>query len=86
MATALAGSAPATGLPRVKDMRVAIVKAEWNDAVTGRLTESAVRTLRGAGLPETDIDVFEVPGAVELTFAASQLIEASLYDAVIVFG
>ncbi|MDE6438967.1 MAG: 6,7-dimethyl-8-ribityllumazine synthase, partial [Muribaculaceae bacterium] len=67
-------------------MRVAIVKAEWNDAVTGRLTESAVRTLRGAGLPETDIDVFEVPGAVELTFAASQLIEASLYDAVIVFG
>jgi 6,7-dimethyl-8-ribityllumazine synthase len=30
--------------------------------------------------------VFEVPGAVELTFAASQLIEASLYDAIIVFG
>lgn len=86
MATALAGSVPRTGLPRVENMRVAIVKAEWNDQVTGRLTESAVKTLKGAGLAETDIDVFEVPGAVELTFGASQLIEASLYDAVIVFG
>ena len=86
MATALKGSLPGGGLPRVDNMRVAIVKAEWNGEVTGRLTDSAVRTLRGAGVPETDIDVFEVPGAVELTFGASQLIEASLYDAVIVFG
>lgn len=86
MATALKGSLPGSGLPRVDNMRVAIVKAEWNGEVTGRLTDSAVRTLRGAGIPETDIDVFEVPGAVELTFGASQLIEASLYDAVIVFG
>ena len=86
MATSLAGSAPQTSLPKVDNMRVAIVRAEWNDAVTGKLTASAVATLRGAGIPEADIDVFDVPGAVELTFGASQLIEASLYDAVIVFG
>ena len=41
---------------------------------------------KSAGVALDDVDVYEVPGAVELTFAASQIIEASLYDAVIVFG
>lgn len=30
--------------------------------------------------------MLEVPGAIELTFAASQLIESSLFDAVIAIG
>ena len=33
-----------------------------------------------------DVQVCHVPGAVELTFGAAQLIEAGLFDAVIVFG
>jgi 6,7-dimethyl-8-ribityllumazine synthase len=66
--------------------RVAIVKAKWNGHITSQLCNGAVETLKKSGLPDADIDVFEVPGAVELTFAASQLIEASLYDAIIVFG
>ncbi len=74
-------------LPRVENMRVAIVAAEWNGHITSRLTEGALGVLRDAGLDmEDDILIFHVPGAVELTFAASQLIEASLFDAVIVFG
>lgn len=68
-------------------MRVAIVAAEWNGHITSKLTEGAVEVLVGAGLDASeDISVFHVPGAVELTFAASQLIESSLFDAVIVFG
>lgn len=66
--------------------RVAIVTAQWNGHITSRLRDGAVETLRKAGLTDENIGLFSVPGAVELTFAASQLIEASLYDAVIVFG
>ncbi len=67
-------------------MRVAIVTAQWNSHITARLRDGAVDTLRKAGIEEAEIALFDVPGAVELTFAASQLIEASVFDAVIVFG
>ena len=77
---------PQAPLPKVENMRVAIVKAMWNGHITDRLTESALKVFRQQNFPERDVVVFEVPGAVELTFAASQLIEASLFDAVIVFG
>lgn len=66
--------------------RIAIVRAKWNGEITSKLTQGAIDMLRNKGLKEENIDVFEVPGAVELTFAASQLIETGLFDAVIVFG
>lgn len=68
------------------DIRVAIVTAEWNGHITSRLTESCVETLKKHGLTDECIDTFTVPGAVELTFGASSLIESGLYDVVIVFG
>lgn len=74
---------PATKAPKIEDARVAIVAAEWNGHINEKLTASALSTLKKA---KVDTDVFHVPGAVELTFAASQLIESSLFDAVIVFG
>lgn len=67
-------------------MRVAIVKALWNGHITSRLAQSAQEALEAAGVPQKDIQTFDVPGAVELTFAASQLIETGLFDAIIVFG
>ncbi len=86
MATSLSHSAPTGALPKVENMRVAIVAAEWNGHITGALTDGAVELFRSQGFADEDIDIYHVPGAVELTFAASQLIEASLYDAIIVFG
>lgn len=79
-------NSPKTVLPSVNDMRFAIVTAQWNSHITHALEKGAVETLRNAGVDENDIDTFAVPGAVELTFAASQLIETSNYDVVIVFG
>lgn len=70
----------------IDDIRVAIVTARFNSDITYALRDAAVTTLTDAGIDDTDIDTFEVPGAVELTFAASQLIETGAYDAVIVFG
>lgn len=86
MSTALSHSAPAGPLPKVDGMTVAIVAAEWNGHITGALTEGALEVFRREGFDESQIKVYHVPGAVELTFAASQLIEATAFDAVIVFG
>ncbi len=73
-------------VPSGEGVRIAIVTTEWNDDITGRLVKSAVATLGKHGVGDEDCPVFTVPGAVELTFAASQLIEAELFDAIIVFG
>ena len=78
--------APKTTLPDVSDMRFAIVTATWNSHITHALRDGAVDTLMKAGVSPEDIDTFDVPGAVELTFAASQLIETSQFDAIIVIG
>ena len=68
------------------DVRVAIVQARWNGHITDELTKGCVETLKKHGLDDGLIDVFQVPGAVELTFAASQIIETGAYDVCIVFG
>lgn len=86
MSTSLKHSAPEGALPKADGKRVAIVTAEWNRHITGALRDGAIATLRSAGVADDDIELFDVPGAVELTFAASNLIEASRFDSVIVFG
>lgn len=69
-----------------RDMRVAVVRTLWNSHITAELEAGALKTLKKAGIGADMIDTFEVPGAVELTFAASSLIETGLYNAVIVLG
>lgn len=87
MSTALSSGAPSGALPKVENMRVAIVSAEWNGHITGALTQGALDVFKAQGFDlDNDVEVFQVPGAVELTFAASQLIETGNFDAVIVFG
>ena len=79
-------SVPTSPLPQLEDVKIAIVTAEWNGHITRALASSAVSTLTANGLNPDDIARFEVPGAVELTFAASKLIETEAFDAIIVFG
>ena len=69
-----------------RDMRVAVVRTLWNSHITEPLMAGALEEFKKAGLADADVDTFEVPGAVELTVAASKLIETGLYNIIIVFG
>lgn len=77
---------PTSSLPRIEDFRIAIAVAEWNGHITGALRDGALKTLRDYGMPEKDVTVVTVPGAIELTFAASKLIETGSFDAIIIIG
>lgn len=78
--------AVAAQLPKVEGMRVGIAVAEWNRHITEALLKGALDVFRAEGYPEKDIDVYHVPGTVELNFAAAQMSRSGKYDAVIVFG
>lgn len=73
-------------LPKLEDLRIALVSTLWNSDVTDRLTAGAQELMQREGYDAEQLQVFHVPGAVELTFAASQLIESEQFDAVIVVG
>lgn len=77
---------PTSKLPKLENARVAIAVAEWNQHITFPLADGALKTLYDNGFDEEDVIVVKVPGAVELTFAASKLIETGNFDAVIVVG
>lgn len=87
MSTSTPGAAPSGALPAIDNLSVAIVRAQWNGHITSALCDGAVKVFLDNGYKiEENVKVFEVPGAVELTFAASALIESSMFDAVIVLG
>ncbi len=73
-------------IPNGSGMRIGIVVAEWNIAITGALRDAAVKTLLGNGVLEKDILIKYVPGSFELTFGAQLLCEDKSIDGVITLG
>ena len=67
-------------------MRVGIIVARFNDFVTDRLLVGAQAALRDAGIAESDVEVFRVPGAFEIPMAAQRVAETGRIDAVVCLG
>jgi 6,7-dimethyl-8-ribityllumazine synthase len=65
-------------------VRYAIVVGRFYEDLAERLVSSATRTFRDAGAD--DVDVFDVPGAYELPFAALQVAETGRYAGVACLG
>ncbi|HEY0030341.1 MAG TPA: 6,7-dimethyl-8-ribityllumazine synthase [Bacteroidia bacterium] len=73
-------------IPSGAGMRIGIVVAEWNAAITGALFDGAVRTLVDNGVKKDDILITTVPGTFELTLGSQFLCEDKSIDAVIALG
>lgn len=69
-----------------KDLKIAIVTAEFNDFITSRLLDGAHKTLLKHGVADDNIDLVYVPGAFELPLTAKTLAETDKYDSVITLG
>jgi 6,7-dimethyl-8-ribityllumazine synthase len=70
-------------LPRVPELRVAVVASSWHDEVMTGLIDGARRALGEAGIDTPT--VLRVPGSFELPVAARALADAG-YDAVVALG
>lgn len=67
-------------------LRIAIVTAEWNEAITGALYQGAYQSLLAHGVKKSHIISKQVPGSFELTLGALWLAEQKEIDAVICLG
>lgn len=65
-------------------LRVAIVRARWNDGIVERLAQGVHRGLADLGV--TEISEVAVPGCFEIPLAAKAVAESGRIDAVVCIG
>lgn len=68
------------------DLRIAIVVARFNEDVTRRLLRGAQQALQKLAVQESEIDVYWVPGSLELPVTALALAEKGQHDAIVALG
>lgn len=69
-----------------ESFKCVVVTARWNSEVTYALRDGAVSLLKDQGLDDSQIEVIEVPGTVELVNAAAAVSRLPGVSAVIVIG
>jgi 6,7-dimethyl-8-ribityllumazine synthase len=67
-------------------MRVGIVRARFNDALTRALAEACLSELAVLGVAARHIRQVDVPGALEIAVALKAMAETEDYDALIALG
>ena len=70
----------------VRDARIAIVASRFNDFIVESLIKGAVHCLRQHGAADADIEIFRVPGAIEIPLVVQKVAESRKFDGVIALG
>jgi 6,7-dimethyl-8-ribityllumazine synthase len=68
------------------DLRIGIVQARFNAAVTNKLTETCLAELEAVGVSARHIRHVTVPGALEIPVALMTMADSDDYDALIAIG
>lgn len=69
-----------------KRLTIGLVQARFNAAVTDPLAQACRAELIELGVAEKNIDLVQVPGALEVPLALMAMAEKSRYDALIALG
>jgi 6,7-dimethyl-8-ribityllumazine synthase len=69
-----------------REVRVAIVAAQFNETIVRSLVDGALDRLRRLGTSDSSIEVAWVPGAFEVPLVANAMIRTNRFDAVICLG
>ncbi|MDE2766196.1 MAG: 6,7-dimethyl-8-ribityllumazine synthase [Chloroflexota bacterium] len=74
------------GSREAENLRVGVIASRFNEFITARLLSGALEALRACGIPDKDIVVAWVPGALELPQAASRMAKGGGWDALVALG
>ena len=70
----------------MKKNKIAIISSSFWEDIVGNLEKDCVKVLTEHGVEKNNIDLFRVPGSLEIPLAAKKLAKKQIYDAIIVFG
>jgi len=72
--------------PSARGLRIAVLRARFNAAVTDGLLAGALDALREMGASSSQVAVHDVPGAFELPVVAAAAARSGRFDAVVALG
>jgi len=70
----------------IRDERVAIIAARFNESIVEHLISGAIDALKRHGAGDTQLQLIHVPGAYELPLAAQRLAKTRQVDAIVALG
>lgn len=73
-------------MKHIKEIKIAIVSSSFRKEVAENLEKHCIQTLKGKGVKITQVDIFRVPGSLEIPLVVKKLAKKSVYDAIIIFG
>lgn len=73
-------------MKNINKIRIAIISSSFRGEIAASLTKHCVSTLKQKGLSDQQIDIFNVPSALEIPLVAKKLAKKEVYGAIIAFG
>ncbi len=73
-------------MKQIKDIKIAIVSSSFRKEVAQNLEKNCIMTLKGKGLKESQIDIFRVPGSLEIPLVVKKLAKKGNHNAIVTFG
>ncbi len=73
-------------MKQIKDIRIAIVSSSFRKEVADNLEKNCIKTFKDKELKISQIDIFRVPGSLEIPLVVKSLAKKGVYDAIITFG
>jgi 6,7-dimethyl-8-ribityllumazine synthase len=67
-------------------LRIGVVQSQFNNFITDRLLAGALDAMERTGATAEQVEVFRVPGALELPITAKKLAQTGRYDSIICIG
>ncbi|MCL5090421.1 MAG: 6,7-dimethyl-8-ribityllumazine synthase [Patescibacteria group bacterium] len=71
---------------KLSDIRIAIVSSSFRKEVAENLEKNCLKTFKKKGLNSNQIDIFRVPGSLEIPLVVKKLAKKEIYSAIITFG
>lgn len=66
--------------------KIAIVQARFNEKITAGMKDGAIKALKESGVNEEDIQIFVVPGSVEIPIVCQKVARTKKFDGIITLG
>ncbi len=73
-------------MKQIKDIKIAIVSSNFRKEVANNLEKNCLKTFKNKGLKIGQINIFRVPGSLEIPLVVKRLAKKKVYDVIIVFG
>lgn len=73
-------------MKKINKIQIAIVSSSFRQEVVNALETNCLKTFRKKGLSKEQIEIFRVPGSLEIPLVVKKLAKKKIYDAIITFG